>query len=153
MNRFSLNLPSGLFLTLWLMFGILSYLFGDTRGMIYSDSDVPAGYSYISDLQGTAGNDNLCIQIGAFIAFVGVVAGLVRLLSRFSGADLITHGLLILLQATYIIAIERGSILVTITHKNIVLALWAFCYLSLVGYWVVCLLQRIDEYRNGASLS
>lgn len=140
-NRFKLNASSGAFLLLWLAFGVLSYLFADTGGLIFPSSDMPGGYGYISDLQGAAGNDNLCIEIGVVTAVVGVSIALLRLAARFGIADIVIHGILLLIQFLYLVAIEAGSIVGTLTHRNTVLALWVVCYLLLVGYWLQCIFR------------
>lgn len=134
-------------LVLWLVYGVLSYLFTTTKGLAYRDANKSAGISLVRDMQSSGGNDNICIELGIVFACMAFIWGMLRIKTNFKLADIAVYSALLVLQALFILSIEMGSIVDTVLYgRNFVLALWVIIYFmlcgSIVGKAVFSCLQR-----------
>lgn len=134
---------------LWLLLGLLSYGFGETRGFAYRAGTTEL--AYVNALQSSGGNDGVVIEVGVGLALLALLWGALRIKSHFGRADLVVHGILVGIQAVFLALIEQGSISETVfLDHNLVLALWLSLYLSLLvgcflGLRFVRLRRAIDR--------
>lgn len=137
-----------LILLLWVMHGVLSYLFTHTHGLVYLNADSASGISLVSELESSGGNDNICIEIGVVFAAIAVVWGGLRIKTQFGLADLGVNFVLVGLQALYILSIEVGSVLETVVSGNSVLTIWLLCYVTLFSVLLCLFLVSMICSRN-----
>jgi hypothetical protein len=129
----NISRASTLFLVLWLVHGVASYLFSNSNGLAYGDLDAVSRIGYVKNLKSTGNNDNIAIEIGVAFAVLGVAWALIRLRKPFRWFDWTAQCVLWLLQTLYLISIEVGSIRDSlIVDRNMVLLLWMTSYSALL---------------------
>jgi hypothetical protein len=110
-------------LLLWALLGALSYGFSRTEGLAYDGGGMPV--AYVRELRSSGIDDDLCIEIGVVLAVVALAWGGLRIRRPFGTLDVAAHGALIAVQVACLMALEAGSIRLTIVRdRSWVLAAW-----------------------------
>lgn len=149
-------------LWLWLLFALLSYVFGETSGLAYLEArNLCHGLEcrevdllfHARDLESSGGDDDLMISMGVVLALVAVLLGLPRRWSRLAGWELGVHGLMLSLQGLCLALIDQGSLFTTLVEDgNKVLALWLIAYAGLWICWFAGWRLHLGERRSARPL-
>jgi hypothetical protein len=117
---------------LWVLLGALSYAFSRTEGLAYDGAGLPL--AHVRDLRSSGSEDDLCIEVGVVLAGAALLWGGLRSRRPFGLADVAGHAVLLGVQVAYLVAIEAGSVQLTIVRdRNWVLAAWLATFAALAG--------------------